>query len=571
MRRFGENGRNFALYRRTLAGVKGGDVTRRDRDKLDVDDVSWAEAVAREPVIRSLTSGSRLAKADVAAACRVLGLSRSRLYALIERYRNAPVTSSLASALPGPKAGSRRLSREQEAVIEEAIRDVYLTRQKASVSALHDEVRRLCRTRGLTPASWKAVRARVASVDRYKLVTRREGAKAARDRLKPVTQEYRAEYPLQVIQIDHTRVDLFVVDAVHRRPIQRPWLTLAIDVASRMVSGFYLSLEAPSSASVALAIHHAVTPKAPWLAARGIDLEWPVAGLPDFIHVDNGREFRARALTRGAAEYGIELIHRPVATPHYGGHIERLIGTLMGAVHMLPGTTFSSVADRGDYDPERHAAMTLDELERWLALEIVGRYHATVHGRLGVPPNAAWREALGRRGQAVRAPPDEQRFLYDFLPFEERRIRRDGLHLFGLRYWDDALSPWAGRLDRRLRVKFDPRDLSRVFVEGPDGVHWPAPFADLGRPRISLGEHRRALAALRERGVRLTDEQLIFDTIEAQRALVEASALTTKAARREAERSRRSLTATPEPQSAGVPEIAATGAPLPLLAVEEWS
>ena len=44
-------------------------MTQRDRDKLDVDDVSWAEAVAREPVIRSLTSGSRLAKADVAAAC----------------------------------------------------------------------------------------------------------------------------------------------------------------------------------------------------------------------------------------------------------------------------------------------------------------------------------------------------------------------------------------------------------------------------------------------------------------------------------------------------------------------
>ena len=544
----------------------------RSRDKLDVDSVRWAEAVAREAVIRPLASAPRLAACDVATAGRVLKLSRSRLYALIEHYRSIPVTSSLASALPGPKLGSRRLSQEQEAVVEEAIRDIYLTRQKASVSALHDEVRRLCRARSLTPPSWKAVRARVESVDRFKLLSRREGAKAARDRLKPVTQEYRAEHALQVIQIDHTRVDLFVVDSVHRRPIQRPWLTLAIDVASRMVAGFYLSLEAPSSGSVALAIHHAVTPKAPWLATRGVDFEWPVAGLPDFVHVDNGREFRARALARGAAEYGIELIHRPVATPHYGGHIERLIGTLMGAVHMLPGTTFSSVADRGDYDPERHAAMTLDELERWLALEIVGRYHATVHSRLGVPPNAAWREALGRRGQAVRSPPDEQRFLYDFLPFEERRIRRDGLHLFGLRYWDDVLSPWAGRLDRRLRVKFDPRDLSRVFVEGPDGVHWPTPFADLGRPRISLGEHRRALAVLRERGVRLTDEQLIFDTIEAQRALVESSALTTKAARREAERSRRSLAATPEPPPpADVAEIAAAGAPLPLLAVEEWS
>ena len=52
----------------------------------------------------------------------------------------------------------------------------------------------------------------------------------------------------------------------------------------------------------------------------------------------------------GAEEYGIELIHRPVATPHYGGHIERLIGTMMGAVHLLPGTTFSDIGERGGYD-----------------------------------------------------------------------------------------------------------------------------------------------------------------------------------------------------------------------------
>ena len=98
-----------------------------------------------------------------------------------------------------------------------------------------------------------------------------------------------------------------------------------------MVAGFYLSLEAPSAASVALAIHHVVTPKSGWLEARGVKGNWPVSGLPDVIHVDNGRDFRSRALARGAAEYGVSLVHRPVATPHYGGHIERLIGTMMGA------------------------------------------------------------------------------------------------------------------------------------------------------------------------------------------------------------------------------------------------
>jgi hypothetical protein len=32
---------------------------------------------------------------------------------------------------------------------------------------------------------------------------------------------------------------------------------------------------------------------------------------------------------RGAQEYGIELSYRPLRQPHYGGHIERLIGTMV--------------------------------------------------------------------------------------------------------------------------------------------------------------------------------------------------------------------------------------------------
>ena len=40
---------------------------------------------------------------------------------------------------------------------------------------------------------------------------------------------------------------------------------------------------------------------------------------------------------------------RPPGSPHFGGHIERLIGTMMGAVHLLPGTTQSSVAAKGSY------------------------------------------------------------------------------------------------------------------------------------------------------------------------------------------------------------------------------
>lgn len=546
-------------------------------DKNAIDDAVWSEAVAREAVIRRLVSLDRPSRADFLRACRELGLRRTRLYELIRAYSDDPVTSSLLPQPAGTRRGSRRLPDETEAAIAEALRDFYKTRHKPNINQLHKEIRRLCRLRGARVPSWHAVKARIASSDPAGLTAARNGTKAASDRFRPVPGQYEAEHAFNVVQIDHTLADIIVVDRQYRKPLQRPWLTLAIDVASRMIAGFYVTLEAPSTVSVALAVQHCVLPKETWLAGLGIRAEWPVFGFPDAIHLDNAKEFRSRALKRGAEEYGVELIHRPVATPHYGGHIERLIGTMMGAVHLLPGTTFSDIDERGDYDSAAHAAMTVDELEHWLALEIT-RYHADRHGALGIPPLAAWREAIARRVRPVRQPHDLAGFMIDFLPSVDRLVRRDGIHLFGLRYWDDILSIWAGRLDRPLRVSYDPRDLSTVFVRGPDGAQWPIRFADLRRPPITLSEHRRAQAALRERGLALVDEQLIFETIEAQRALVDEAARNTKAARQLVEKRDRALGADKLNRSSAPAKPSQTEddqpidwSKVPTFPVEEWS
>ncbi|OYR21788.1 mu transposase, C-terminal family protein [Brucella grignonensis] len=545
-------------------------------DKDTIDDAAWNEAVAREVVIRRLVTLERPSRSDFFRACHELGLRRTRLYDLIRVYRAHPVTSSLLPRPAGTRKGSRRLPDETETVIAEALRDFYKTRQKPSINRLHKEVRRLCRSRGVRAPSWHAVKARIMAMDPAELTRAREGSKAARDRFRPVPGEYAAECAFDVVQIDHTLVDVMVVDRRYRRPLQRPWLTLAIDIASRMIAGFYLTLEAPSTVSVALAIQHVVQPKESWLAGLGIDAKWPACGFPHAIHLDNAKEFRSRALQRGAEEYGIELIHRPIATPHYGGHIERLIGTMMGAVHLLPGTTFSDVDERGSYDSAAHATMSLDELARWLALEIT-RYHADRHGTLGIPPLAAWHEAVARRVRPVRQPQVLAGFMIDFLPSVDRLVRRDGIHLFGLRYWDDVLSIWAGRLDRPLRVSYDPRDLSRVFVRAPDGTRWPIRFADLRRAPITLGEHRHARAALRERGIALVDEQLIFETIEAQRALVEDATRRTRAARQLAEKRDRALGAAgPSTPAPAEPPQVEDDRPIdwskvPVFPVEEWS
>src|SRR4030095_4181169 len=111
-------------------------------------------------------------------------------------------------------------------------------------------------------------RQRVAALpDRHKL-EKRKGRKAAAEKYEPIKGHFPgADYPLAVAQIDHTPMDVIVVDEEHRQPIQRPSLTVLIDVYSRMVLGFAIYLEKPSALTAGLAIAHAVLPKEDWLAA----------------------------------------------------------------------------------------------------------------------------------------------------------------------------------------------------------------------------------------------------------------------------------------------------------------
>ena len=219
---------------------------------------------------------------------------------------------------------------------------------------------------------------------------------------------HQPRHPLDFLQVDHTPVDLILVDPVDREPIGRPWLTIAIDAYSRCIAGFHVSLEAPSAASVGLCLTHAAMDKASWLTLRGVEAEWPVAGKPHRLGVDNGPEFHSQAFERGCAQHGIAIEWRPPGQPHFGGIVERVIGTLMGLVHGLPGTTFSNVGQRGTYDSDKAACLTLEELERWLAVAIAKYYHLRPHAGLDSQlPLRRWQDgvvAFAAEGGAIPIP-----------------------------------------------------------------------------------------------------------------------------------------------------------------------
>lgn len=536
-----------------------------------VADQNWEEAEFRARVLAELPE--QLTEGDVSWAMRQLDVSRATVFRLAKQFRDDARTSALLPNASGPKPGMQPMEPAIEAIVAHHFKAFYATRRKPTKTRFWREVAADCKAKGLAPPSIRRLGRWLDLKDQAKIMARREGKDKAERRHLATPGTLTAARPLDIVQIDHTKADVTVVDPVTRRPLGRPTLTVAIDVNSRMVLGFHLSLEPPSLLSVALCLTHAVMDKSHWLAARGINTDWPAHGIPKAIYVDNGAEFHARAFGLACTEYQIDLRYRPPGTPRYGGHIERLIGTMMGAVHLLPGSHFSNIFERGDLDAEAEAVMTLAELETWLALEITGSYHARIHSALETTPSAAW--GLGAGEPKLRMPVDLRQFLVDFLPSEQRVLQRDGFHLFHIRYWSDELRWLMGQETRKYTLKYDPRDLSRIFVLTENGVIEARP-ADLTRPAITFWEHRAARRALREAGRRSVDEELIFRTIEAQRDIVDSAARQTKAIRRHQARRahldpRPMIDVTPAPEALPAPENKGNALKdHPGFYVEEW-
>jgi len=517
---------------------------------LDEDDGSsggeedWAIAVRRAEVVRRLlkADGSARRSELITAAAAELAISRPTLYRLLARFRTAEVTSALMPARRGRPRGRQSLDQRREAIIAHEISSFYLKPERPRLSHLIDRIGSRCRQEGLSAPDWRTVRVRVRGLD-VELVARERQDRAALARIVAVPGEFTASRPLEVVQIDHTQIDAVVVDAISRRSMTRPWLTLAIDVHTRMVVGTYLSLDEPSVVSVGLCLLNSVFEKSAFLASRDLDLAWPAMGLSTTLHVDNGPDFHSRAFVRGCQEFGLHVTWRPPGTPRYGGHIERLMGTQMAAVHVLAGSTGSSIADRPARDAQLNATLTMRELERWLLLEILGKYHHKVHSALGRPPIAVWRDLMG--SVPFRLPPDRLRFWVAFLPEKPRLLRRDGIHLFGIRYWASALSQDVGRSSDKLAVRYDPRDLSHVFVRRPNGRFIEARYRDLGHPAISLWERDAAVRRLNEKGRREVDEDIIFSAVAEQRAIEDNALRLSAKARRNFERRPKASTGAP--------------------------
>ncbi len=106
--------------------------------------------------------------------------------------------------------------------------------------------------------------------------------------------------------------------------------------------------------------------------------------------------------------------------------------------------------------------------------------------------------------------------LIESLPVARRVVRPPGISLHSIRYWSDVLTAWIGRA-QKMEIRYDPRDLSRIYLRAPDGDYYDLSYRDLRRPPISLREHQLAIQHLRKTIQVVVHEEAIFQAVKTMR------------------------------------------------------
>ena len=195
-------------------------------------------------ILRPLGKG-RLGRDQAARAAQLLGVHPSTVYRLRARYLRDPVATSLLPSDSGRLREPHRLPAAVEAVLTDVV-ERWLTRQRElahPVLDTHTEVKRRCHGVGLGAPSRNTVERRMTAYRQAQL-----SREAAQPGAQIAPSNFGASWPLEIVQIDHTQADVLIVDQWTRKVIGHPWLSVAIDLASRTIPAFFLGMERPSAA-----------------------------------------------------------------------------------------------------------------------------------------------------------------------------------------------------------------------------------------------------------------------------------------------------------------------------------
>ncbi len=533
----------------------------------------WQMAKRRLEIIRPLLSIHRPPVRLVKEHAKRHGVHYTTVNRWIKMYRNSGgLLVSLVEHSCSVPLGTEKLPPAIEDLIDKCIEKEFLTPQRKRVKAVHealqiacvekeDDIKKVCAEAGIPLRLHletgkiccphvNTVRARIITFSQLKRTRKRLGPSEA-SKFTSTGEGFVARWPLEYVQIDHTLLNVILIDGKTGYILGRPWLTLAIDVFSRAVVGYYVSFDPPGALSTGLCLSQAILPKEEWLRVHARYFknfktlpEWPCYGKPVHLHTDNGRDFRGEMLKLACENHSIDPVFRPVRQPHYGAHIESMMGTVSDELATLAGATFANPVERGkNYDSAKRGEMTPEDMDAWLANLFLVKYHYRQHSSLGTTPLERWHQAF-TEGTELAPPlgalPDRitgdaaESLKLDFLPVAERAISEQGVVIELIRYWDAALRPWVLAKDpkhpnatRYFCFHYDPRDMSNIYFWDPKLAQYKKiPYREMHRIPVTLWEWRAARRRLTDKGsaLRQQSEAMVFEAVKTMRSIEAAAA-----------------------------------------------
>lgn len=280
-------------------------------------------------------------------------------------------------------------------------------------------------------------------------------------------------------------------------------------VYSKMILGFYLSFNPPSYLTVMECLKHAIRPKT-YVRKKypNIRNDWNPYGIPEILVVDNAREFHGRNLEDACLQLGIVLQFSQRGKPWLRPTVERSYRTVATQLHhQLPGTTFSNIFDKADYEPGKTAIITPDALDEITHKWIADVYQISGHRGIRDVPTLRWEKGILEWPPAL---PVNNEFLDVALGYtEERVVSARGIELDNLFYNDDDLAMVRRALGpcKKVIIKRNPSDLALIHVyDEKHGKYLPVPAVDQEyAKRLTLYQHTVISRYVREQLKRSVD------------------------------------------------------------------
>ncbi|GLR81373.1 transposase family protein (plasmid) [Azospirillum oryzae] len=407
-----------------------------------------------------------------------------------------------------------------------AINEVYLTTSKNKAkhvrAALFEEVKRWNAEHGpeqqLACPALRTIQRAIKDIDQYTKALKRFGKAYADHHFKAVMVGPEAKDLLEFVEIDHTQVDLKVLDDETGSVLGRPWITAVIDRYSRCIVGFYIGFTPPSVTSVMMALRHMMTPKE-YVKQRypEVQSEYPCWGVPDQVICDHGAEFHSESLIEASQQLGFTMTYAPVGCPEFKGKIERFFRTANENVgHTVTGTAHPGVRDalvaKTAGETQMPFKVFVARFHRW----VLDVYHRSVHEGIVDVPLRRWKEAEARR--EPRRPPS-MKSLNALRPSDNVAITRQGIKRGRLRWNSQELQAIRTLPDFKaqdtVKIRINPDDVHTIEVIHPkSGQPFTVGPADPNFPTgITLFQWERAVSLANSRASGAVNHDIIMTTL----------------------------------------------------------